>query len=422
MAKVVVVGGGWSGCAAALAAAKAGADVTLLERTDLLLGAGLVAGIMRNNGRYTAAEEMIAMGAGELFHITDQSARHRNLNFPGHEHASIYDVTIIEPMVRLQLEAKGVRVRTEARIVDVVKQGDRIVSVITDGEDEYSGDVFVDTTGTTGPMGNCTKNGNGCAMCILRCPAFGGRVSLTALAGVREMRARRKDGGFGAMSGSCKLDKSSLRADIADTLTQKGVIVIPLPAEQVKPEKLNKKVCQQYALPEFAENLVLIDTGHAKMMTSFFPLDQLRTIPGFEKVHYTDPYGGTRGNSVRFNALAPRDNTMRVIGVQNLFCGGEKAGPFVGCTEAICTGTLGGFNAARFAMGQPLLELPATIAVGDLVQFVNQRIQFGAGLYERYTFSGSVYFNRMKEKGLYSIDNNAIRDRVRAAGMEGVFR
>ena len=42
MVKVVVVGGGWSGCGAAIAAAKAGAQVTLLERTDMLLGTGLV--------------------------------------------------------------------------------------------------------------------------------------------------------------------------------------------------------------------------------------------------------------------------------------------------------------------------------------------------------------------------------------------
>ena len=34
--RVVVIGGGWSGCAAALSARKAGADVVLLEKTDLL--------------------------------------------------------------------------------------------------------------------------------------------------------------------------------------------------------------------------------------------------------------------------------------------------------------------------------------------------------------------------------------------------
>ena len=49
--KIVVIGGGWAGCAAALTAEKAGADVTLLERTDMLLGTGLVGGIFRNNGR-----------------------------------------------------------------------------------------------------------------------------------------------------------------------------------------------------------------------------------------------------------------------------------------------------------------------------------------------------------------------------------
>ena len=76
MPKVVVIGGGWAGCGSALSAKKAGAEVVLLERTDMLLGTGLVGGIMRNNGRFTATEEMIAMGGGELFQVTDSVARH----------------------------------------------------------------------------------------------------------------------------------------------------------------------------------------------------------------------------------------------------------------------------------------------------------------------------------------------------------
>lgn len=63
MGRVVVIGGGWAGCAAAYGAAKAGARTVLLERTDMLLGTGLVGGIMRNNGRFCAAEETIALGA-----------------------------------------------------------------------------------------------------------------------------------------------------------------------------------------------------------------------------------------------------------------------------------------------------------------------------------------------------------------------
>ena len=70
--KVIVIGGGWSGVAAAVAAKKCGADVTVVEKTDLLLGLGNVGGIMRNNGRFTAAEENIALGASELFEITDR--------------------------------------------------------------------------------------------------------------------------------------------------------------------------------------------------------------------------------------------------------------------------------------------------------------------------------------------------------------
>ncbi len=81
--RVVIVGAGWAGAAAAIAARKQGAEVLLAERTDMLLGCGLVGGIMRNNGRFTAAEEMLAMEGGELFKITDEIALHRGIDFPG---------------------------------------------------------------------------------------------------------------------------------------------------------------------------------------------------------------------------------------------------------------------------------------------------------------------------------------------------
>ena len=72
MPTVVVVGGGWAGCAASIAAKKAGAqEVILLERADMLLGTGLVGGIMRNNGRFSATEEAYALGGGDLFDAVD---------------------------------------------------------------------------------------------------------------------------------------------------------------------------------------------------------------------------------------------------------------------------------------------------------------------------------------------------------------
>ena len=119
MPRIVVVGGGWAGCAAALAARKVDAEVVLVERTDCLLGTGLVGGIMRNNGRFTAAEEMIAMGGGDLFRLADQVARHAGVEFPGHRHATLYDVALMEPTVRRYLLGQGVGLLMMARACDV---------------------------------------------------------------------------------------------------------------------------------------------------------------------------------------------------------------------------------------------------------------------------------------------------------------
>ena len=232
MYKIVVIGGGWSGCAAALAARKAGAEVVLLEKTDMLLGLGNVGGIMRNNGRYTGAEENIALGADELFNITDSCSRHVNVDFPGHRHASLYDVMKVEPKVRKLLEELGVEVRTIARAVDVTMETpERMESITLADGTVIEGDAFIETTGSTGPMGNCLTYGNGCCMCILRCPAFGPRVSITQKAGKVDIMGQRKDGAFGAFSGSGKLEKGSL-GGCQPELNEKGVAILRFPRKK----------------------------------------------------------------------------------------------------------------------------------------------------------------------------------------------
>ncbi|MEM5774398.1 MAG: FAD-dependent oxidoreductase, partial [Anaerolineaceae bacterium] len=354
MPKVVVIGGGWAGCGAAISARKAGADVVVLERTDGLLGTGLVGGIFRNNGRFTAAEEMIAMGGGDLFHLMDKASRHTNIEFPGHQHASLYDVSLMEPMVKRYMEAMGIELRMQHRAINVVMDGSAIKAIVVDECENVEGDVFVETTGTAGPQNNCTKYGNGCAMCVLRCPSFGGRVSMAAKAGIQEKIGKKADGTLAAMSGSCKLHLDSLAPEIRQQLLETGVAVVPIPQELVHTEKLASKACQQYALPEFAENVVLLDTGHAKLMTPYFPLDDLRKIPGMENSRYEDPYAGGRGNSMRYIGMSPRNDDLKVIGLENLFCAGEKAGLLVGHTEAVVTGVLAGHNAVRYALGMPL--------------------------------------------------------------------
>ncbi len=419
---LVVVGGGWAGCAAAYSAALAGARVTLLEKTDLLLGTGLVGGIVRNNGRFTAAEELRAMGGDGFWQLIESVVRHRNLYFPGHSHAALYDVTRIEPVVRRALLDLGVDVRLQAHAVGVVKKGGRIAEVYTAQGQNIPGDVFIDATGTAGPVKNCTRYGFGCAMCILRCPTFGPRVSITARAGTQEIAVREGFPHFEAISGSCKLDKHSLAPWLAAELEKKGVIIVPLPPEAQKRELLHKKACQQYNLAEFADNLILLDSGQAKLMTPYFPLEVLRTIKGFEEARFADPYSGGKGNSVRFMAMAPCDDALRVEGVENLFCAGEKTGLLVGHTEAIITGFLAGHNAARCLAGKELLLLPAELCSGDIIAYMHREMKTEEGLKKKYTFSGSVYFQRMQERGLYSTDVELIHARVARAGLQGVYK
>lgn len=423
MYKIVVIGAGWSGCAAALAAKKAGAEVTLIERTDLILGLGNVGGIMRNNGRYTGAEENIALGADEFFNITDSCSRHVNIDFPGHNHASLYDVMKVEPRVKKLLAEKGVDIRTVTRAVDVKKDGSNSIdSIVLADDTEIQGDSFIETTGSTGPMGNCLTYGNGCCMCILRCPAFGPRVSITQKAGKIDIMGQRKDGAFGAFSGSGKLEKGSLSEEIQQELNDKGVVIIPVPKEEVVKEKLDLKVCQQYALKEYAENIILLDTGYAKIMTPYVPLDKLRQIPGLEYARYADPYAGGKGNSIRYLSVAERDDDMKVTGIDNLFCGGEKSGLFIGHTEAISTGTLAGYNCARYLKGMRPLVLPNQIAIGDLISYANSMAKTKDGLMTRYTLAGSVYFQRMKEKGLYTTDSETVRYRIKKYGLENIYK
>jgi hypothetical protein len=421
MLKVVIAGGGWSGCAAALTAAKAGAQVLLLERTDMLLGTGLVGGIFRNNGRYTAAEEAIAMGGGDLFVAMDANTRHKGINFPGHSHASFYDVTTMEPLVKKVLQNYGVIIKTQARIIDILKYGKVIQGLVLDNGEVVKGEVYVDATGTSGPMGNCLKYGNGCSMCILRCPSFGPRVSITAKAGIKEIMGQKADGSFGAMSGSCKLNKDSLSQEIREKLESEGVVVIPTPSNLVRTSTLGKKACSQYAIAEYASNIVLIDTGHAKLMTSYFPLEDLRTVPGLENARYEDPYAGGQGNSVRYLGIAPCNNTLKVEGVDNLFCCGEKVGVLVGHTEAVVTGLLAGHNAVRHSLDMQYLELPRALAIGDFIAFVHDQMVSRDGLRLRYTFSGSLYFERMKAISLYSTDRMEINERVAKCGLSDVY-
>ncbi|WP_160680785.1 FAD-dependent oxidoreductase [Clostridium sp. C8-1-8] len=419
--KLIVIGGGWAGCAAAIAAKKAGAEVEIFERTDMLLGVGNVGGIMRNNGRYTAAEELIALGAGELINIMDRNAIHKNVDFPQHKHAWLCDVSKVEPEVRKYILSLGIKVNFTSRAINVVKEDRKIKAIKFYGKDTVEGDVFVESTGSTGSMDNCNKYGNGCVMCVLRCPTFGMRVSLSSKAGISDIPGERGDGTIGAFSGSCEIPRESVSPEILKELEEKGSVILKVPEEDINMDKLNAKVCQQYALKEFAENIVLLDTGHIKVMTSYYPLEKLRKIKGLENARYIDPYSGGVGNSIRYLSSTPRDNDMKVNGLDNMFVAGEKAGFFIGHTEAMGTGTLAGHNAVRSHLGLESIILPRETVIGDIIAYANERLNTEDGRKVRHTFSGAEYFERMKKLGLYSINNDEIKKKIEDLGLTNIF-
>ncbi|AFS78437.1 putative glucose-inhibited division protein A [Gottschalkia acidurici 9a] len=156
-------------------------------------------------------------------------------------------------------------------------------------------------------------------------------------------------------------------------------------------------------------------------MSSFYPLERLRKIRGLESARYEDPYSGGKANSVRYLSIAPRDNKMKVAGLDNLLCGGEKAGLFVGHTEAITTGSLAGHNSVRLSLGMPLLELPRNLAVGDIIAYANESIGTKDGLKKRFTFAGSEFFERMKVTGLYTTNIEEIRKKIDGLNLLGIY-
>ena len=208
-------------------------------------------------------------------------------------------------------------------------------------------------------------------MCILRCPTFGGRVSVAAKAGVKEVVGLREDGTPGAMTGAFDIHKDSLDPDFARELTEKGVVVVPLPKDEA--DSARHRAAQAQDLPAVRAPGLRRQPGHRRqrLRQGAYQLraparaathPRLRARPRGRRL-----WARGVGNSIRYLAMAPRDDALRVEGVANLLCAGEKAGLFVGHTEAAVTGSLAGHNAVRLAAGLEPLELPDSTVLGDII-------------------------------------------------------
>jgi hypothetical protein len=78
-------------------------------------------------------------------------------------------------------------------------------------------------------------------------------------------------------------------------------------------------------------------------------------------------------------------------------------------------------NAVRQAQGKTALVLPEESVIGDAVTFVREQMQTPEGLGLKFTFSGSVLFDRMKQKNRYETDPAVTDARVEKAGLKHIL-
>lgn len=416
--KVIVIGGGFSGCAAAIAATKAGVQAVLLERTDMLSGAGLRAGRMNFNGKMVVAEESKALGGGEVFEALESIVLHRG-NIIDEEQVYVYDTARVDTTMRKILKAAGVDVRLEQRAAEVEKENATLMAITTDEGEKYQGDAFVDASGGFGGMSGCMRYGHGCVMCIHRCPIFGDRVSIATKAGVEELMAQRPDGSPGRLSVSVTLYKESLSAELRERLEKEGAFSIPIPEELIDYSRMNH--FRGLRGPREASHINLVDNGiGAKCVgMGYFSLENYRKFPGFENTQIMHPMGGARYNFITQISINLRENSLRAKGVTNIFIAGDKTG-ITGIPEAIGTGILAGHNAARVALGQEPIELPRTTVIGDIIALRGENMT-SEKLGDGYSTGHGPYFERMQSLGLYSPDPAVTHKRIANLGITGLL-
>jgi len=460
MAKIVIVGGGISGCGAALTAVKAGAEVTILERTDLLLGSALVAGNCDSAGRYTLSLEAKAMGAGEINEALKSIALPTSRSGKGWERrlregrispemmaraktGFTYDCGLVEPTIRRLLQEMGIQIHFESRAVDVEKEGGHLTRVKLDDGQWVEGDAFVDCTGTFGGMSNCIRYGGGrCVQCTFhRCPTFGDRVSIATKAGAPELMRKRPDGKPGLIPHGIHLNKASLSQDLRQRIEEEGAAFVPIKGLiDWQPDPVATYWLWGHAgfdpktggpldpgaswatKPGPREYLNLSDRGAGYVGVPQFvgiPLEELRKLPGLENVLKLNPHG-QRASPLVSLSLTPHEDSLRVTGFDNLFIAGEKA--YVqGVIECLTNGLLAGHNAVRAVLGKDLLVLPRTTVAGDYIVYTAEKMQTEEGQMTVYGPHAGVYLSEIVKRGLYTTDADEVRQRIEQAGLSGIY-
>ena len=144
--EVIVAGGGIAGVCAAIAAARQGASVILIEQNAVTGGNATSGGVAAFCGE--------TRGQGEVFDLIISSLEEWKAIAPYHPYeereARIFDHEILAFILQELLLRHNVKLLLHTKIADVIISGNHIENIIIDGPsglEAVSGKVFIDCTG-----------------------------------------------------------------------------------------------------------------------------------------------------------------------------------------------------------------------------------------------------------------------------------
>ncbi|MBI2303579.1 MAG: FAD-dependent oxidoreductase [Chloroflexi bacterium] len=436
MARVVVVGAGVGGLSAAITAAQAGVETILIERNDFLSGLCVWSG--HHGGGY-AIEETQLMGGGSLrFH----DALKKYATYWQHElsdwkegvwegdEAFAYDVLKSDEAAWEALSGARVKVMLRSQMVDVAMKGNRLEAVVLSNGTRVAGDAFVDATGRAGFRAWCEGWGQGCGMCILKCPIYGDCTSVSTKAGVADVRPQgghRQAGGPRFFQATMVLQDSVAPWLLEACMEAKAryfyhvpqeFLNMDLSREWLHPDRPLPAEAGFYEGPEFLINYCPWMKVHANV-----PAHILRRMPGFEDAFFVTPLTGD-ANTVFIKRSAPTDDTLRVDGLANLFAAGERARTVSSMGTCMPLGDLAGHNAARVALGREPVALPTSTILGYFINVIRIGNPPAGG--PRFTGPKGESPPVWREKGFISDDSGKdikrIRQEVEKANLVGIYQ